>query len=134
VNTPIRSGAAHVGAVQWVHRRGLLWSGSHGTVSGSDVTVDGGLDLADGRERVGGWTWCSVPSATHIGEPTSQPQHIDGALLSVPEMGLASFGQLDLTVRAGRISGYEFRQLTVAPDGPEDPAVAAILARYGSPR
>jgi len=71
---------------------------------------------------------------SHIGEPTRQPQRIDGALLSVPEFGLAGFGQLDLTFRAGRISGYEFRQHTVAPDGPEDPAVAAILDRYGAPR
>ncbi|MGH2400708.1 MAG: hypothetical protein ACRDF6_12785 [bacterium] len=50
---------------------------------------------------------------THIGEPLATPQRINGTLLSVPDRGVGSFGDLGLTIRDGHIAHAALHQHTV---------------------
>ena len=70
---------------------------------------------------------------THIGEPLATPQRINATLLSVPDWGVGSFGDLDLTIRDGRIVDAELHQHTVDANEPPDPAVKRIVDRYLPP-
>jgi 2',3'-cyclic-nucleotide 2'-phosphodiesterase (5'-nucleotidase family) len=72
-----------------------------------------------------------VALGTHLGEATPQPEMVNGAIIAVagPDE-LQALGQLDLTIRAGRIVDYAFERHTVSPSGPVDGQVEAVLAGY----
>jgi 2',3'-cyclic-nucleotide 2'-phosphodiesterase (5'-nucleotidase family) len=68
---------------------------------------------------------------THVGTPGSTPQRVNGTVISTPPWGVTAFGQLDMTVRGGRLASYQLRTHSVTTSAPADPAVAAVLRRAG---
>jgi 2',3'-cyclic-nucleotide 2'-phosphodiesterase (5'-nucleotidase family) len=74
-----------------------------------------------------------VALGTHLGEATARPQRVGGAIVAVagPDE-MQALGQLDLTVRRGRVVAHEFSRHVPAATGAENPAVATVLARCGN--
>jgi 2',3'-cyclic-nucleotide 2'-phosphodiesterase (5'-nucleotidase family) len=72
-----------------------------------------------------------VALGTHLGEATPQPERVNGTIVAVagPDE-MQALGQLDLTIREGRIVDYAFRRHIPSGSGPVDPEVEAVLARY----
>ena len=72
-----------------------------------------------------------VAVGTHCtGEVLEQPRVVGGTIVSQRGHDLELLGQLDLTVRDGRVVGHAYRQHRLTAEGPVDPAVAAVLAAY----
>jgi 5'-nucleotidase / UDP-sugar diphosphatase len=72
-----------------------------------------------------------VALGTHLGEPTPQPEIVNGTIVAVagPDE-MQALGQLDLTIRHGRIVDHAFRRHVPSPSQPADPEVERVLARY----
>jgi 5'-nucleotidase/UDP-sugar diphosphatase len=66
----------------------------------------------------------------HASTVLPQPRVINGTLVSRRGDGFALLGQLDLEVRAGRITGWRYTAHPVRPDGPVDATVAQVIANY----
>jgi 2',3'-cyclic-nucleotide 2'-phosphodiesterase (5'-nucleotidase family) len=75
-----------------------------------------------------------VALGTHLGPPLPQPVRVGRSLVAVagPE-NMEGLGQLDLTVRGGRIVDYAFTRHIPSPSGPIDRRVRAALERYARP-
>jgi len=72
-----------------------------------------------------------VALGTHLGEPTTQPEIVNGTIVAVagPDE-MQALGQLDLAVQHGRIVDHAFRRHVPSPSGPADPEVERVLASY----
>jgi len=75
-----------------------------------------------------------VALGTHLGEATPQPELVNGTIVAVagPDE-MQALGQLDLTIRDGRIVDYAFERHIVSASAPADSKVEAALARYLRP-
>jgi 2',3'-cyclic-nucleotide 2'-phosphodiesterase (5'-nucleotidase family) len=60
----------------------------------------------------------------------AEPMVVAGTVLSVAGDNMAGLGQLELTVRDGRMVCHNFRRHVSTPTGPTAPAVKAVLDRY----
>jgi 5'-nucleotidase / UDP-sugar diphosphatase len=72
-----------------------------------------------------------VALGTHLGEATARPQRAGGTIVAVagPDE-MQALGQLDLTIRRGRVVAHEFTRHVPPAGAPENRAVATVLARY----
>jgi 2',3'-cyclic-nucleotide 2'-phosphodiesterase (5'-nucleotidase family) len=76
-----------------------------------------------------------VALGTHLGPPLPQPLRVRRSIVAIAgPSDMTALGQLDLTIRSGRIVDYAFARHIPAPAGPIDRRVRAALARYARPR
>jgi 2',3'-cyclic-nucleotide 2'-phosphodiesterase (5'-nucleotidase family) len=73
----------------------------------------------------------NVALGTHHGEPTGGAEVVKRTIVAVagPDE-MQALGQLDLTIRTGRIQAHAFRRQVPTARGPVDRRVEAPLARY----
>jgi 2',3'-cyclic-nucleotide 2'-phosphodiesterase (5'-nucleotidase family) len=67
-----------------------------------------------------------VAVGTHLGPATPQPRMVGGSILVVAgPSNMEALGQLDLTIRGGRIVDHAFTRHVLSASGPADPRVRA---------
>lgn len=82
--------------------------------------------------RVGG---IDVALGTHLGPPLPQPLRIGRSIVAIAgPSDMQALGQLDLTIRNGRIVDHAFTRHIASPSGPTDQRVRAALAKYERPQ
>jgi 2',3'-cyclic-nucleotide 2'-phosphodiesterase (5'-nucleotidase family) len=64
----------------------------------------------------------------------TEPQVVNGAILSVAGENMSGLGQLELTIRDGRVAAHTFRRHVPTPTGPVDAAVQTVLDSYRAGR
>ncbi|MBI3964787.1 MAG: bifunctional metallophosphatase/5'-nucleotidase [Chloroflexi bacterium] len=73
-----------------------------------------------------------VAVGDHCADVLRQPKVVNGTIVSRRGDELKLVGQLDLTVRGGKIAGHEYRPHAVTPQSPVDPVVNPVVERYRS--
>ena len=82
--------------------------------------------------RVGG---IDVALGTHLGPPLPKPLRIGRSIVAIAgPHDMQALGQLDLTIRNGRIVDHAFTRHIPSRKGPTDQRVRAALAKYERPQ
>ena len=102
--------------------------------AGAQVVVLLSHLLHDDTERVvAAVDGIDVSVGNHTGRVLPEPRIINGTIVSERGADMEWLGQLDLTVRGGRVVGHSYRAHRVSPAAPADPAAAAVLEQYRAP-